>query len=71
MLADQGERAGERGVFEDLAFGGGVAAGGEGVEEGAGELVELGVADADGPAVGDGLGDGKTLLGVAYGRSKD
>ena len=66
MLADQGERAGERGVFEDLAFGGG-----EGVEEGAGELVELGVADADGPALGDGLGDGKTLLGVASGRSKD
>jgi hypothetical protein len=66
VLADQGERAGERGVFADLAFGGG-----EGVEEGAGELVELGVADADGPALGDGLGDGKTRLGVASGRSKD
>ena len=63
--ADQAECPGERGVLENLAFGGCVAAGDEGVEEGAGELVEPGVADADGPAVGDVVRDGKALLGVA------
>lgn len=65
VFADHGEPAGEREVLENLALRGWVAAGGKRVEEGAGKLVELGVADADGPAGGDVVGDGKIRLGAA------